>query len=155
MADIVDKPTRSRMMSGIKGKNTNPEMVVRKALFARGYRYRIHNRKLPGNPDIVLPKYNTAIQINGCFWHGHEDCHLFRIPKTRPEFWEKKISGNKERDNLKSEQLIQLGWRLITIWECALKGSSIDDFQDLVQKIEIFFQSPDCTVLDLRSHSTT
>jgi len=109
------------MMSGIRGKNTRPEMVVRKALFKYGFRYRLHDPSLPGKPDIVLPKYRAIILVNGCFWHGH-GCHLFKWPKTRHEFWKKKITGTVERDRKNLVKYHELGWRVLVIWECALKG---------------------------------
>lgn len=121
MTDIVDKETRSRMMSGITGKNTGPERVVRRALHARGLRYRLHSKDLPGRPDIVLPKYRAVIFVHGCFWHGHH-CHLFKIPATRPEFWSGKIDGNVQRDKRNTKLLLESGWRVLCIWECAIKG---------------------------------
>lgn len=121
MADVVDPATRSRMMSGIRGKNTKPEMMIRKALHARGFRYRIHCKDLPGNPDLCLPKYRAVIFVHGCFWHGH-DCHLFKWPKTRPEFWKAKIERNRYVDEVAIERLSVSGWRVAIIWECALKG---------------------------------
>jgi len=121
LADIVDKATRSRMMSGIRGKDTAPEMIVRRGLHARGFRFRLHDRKLPGRPDIVLPGRKAVIMVQGCFWHGH-DCHLFRWPASRPDFWRAKISGNVERDRQNALGLRTAGWRLLTVWECAVKG---------------------------------
>jgi len=121
LADIVTPEVRSRMMSGIRGKNTKPEIVLRKALHARGFRYRIHDRTLPGRPDIVLPKWKAVILVQGCFWHGH-DCSLFRMPSTRQEFWCEKIEGNRARDARNREQLVDLGWRVLEVWECAMKG---------------------------------
>lgn len=121
MADIVDRRTRSRMMSGIRGKNTRPELVVRKALFARGYRYRLHDPKLPGKPDLVFPKYRAVVFVHGCFWHGHR-CRLFKWPATRKKFWSNKITGNRKRDRLVRASLIKAGWRICTVWECAIKG---------------------------------
>jgi len=123
MTDIVDKKTRSRMMSGIRGKDTKPELLIRKPLFARGFRYRLHDKRLPGKPDLVFPKYKAVIFIHGCFWHGH-DCHLFKWPKTRPEFWKKKINRNMEVDNNNYNKLKEKGWRVLTIWECSVKGKS-------------------------------
>lgn len=120
MADVVDPATRSRMMSGIRGKNTKPELLIRKALHARGFRYRLHC-DLPGKPDICLPKHGAVIFVHGCFWHGH-DCHLFKWPKTRPEFWQAKIARNREVDRLAEERLLADGWRVATVWECAIKG---------------------------------
>lgn len=119
--DVVDKKTRSRMMSGIRSKNTKPEVLIRKALHSRGFRYRINDRKLPGTPDIVLKKYNAVIFIHGCFWHGH-DCSLFRVPSTRKMFWLKKIEKNRKRDVIVQKKLHTLSWRVCNIWECALKG---------------------------------
>lgn len=119
--DVVDAATRSRMMSGIRSKDTKPELVVRRGLHALGFRYRLHDRRLPGKPDIVLPRWRAAIQINGCFWHGH-DCALFRWPGTRQEFWRSKIGRNVERDFEVEVALDRAGWRVLTIWECALKG---------------------------------
>lgn len=121
MADIVSKAKRSQMMSGIRGKDTKPEMIVRQGLHARGYRFRLHRKDLPGKPDIVLPKYHAAIFVNGCFWHGH-DCHLFKWPKTRESFWREKIGLNRERDVATVSNLLSQNWRVLVIWECAIKG---------------------------------
>lgn len=143
MADIVSPAKRSQMMAGINGKDTKPELQVRKALYARGFRYRLHNKKLPGKPDIVLAKYNTAIQVNGCFWHGHEDCHLFRFPKSRVEFWENKIGGNIARDKVNLEQLEKLGWRVLVIWECALKGKGRIGIDTVAEATTNFIRSQD------------
>ena len=120
MADVVDPATRSRMMSGIRGKNTKPELLIRKALHARGFRYRLHC-DLPGKPDICLPKHRAVIFVHGCFWHGHE-CHLFKWPATRPEFWRAKIGRNREVDWAAESRLSDGRWRVAVIWECALKG---------------------------------
>ena len=121
MADVVDPATRSRMMSGIRGKNTKPELLIRKALHARGFRYRLHC-DLPGKPDICLPKHRAVIFVHGCFWHGHE-CHLFKWPATRPEFWRAKIGRNREVDRAAVERLQEWGWRVCVIWECSIKGN--------------------------------
>jgi DNA mismatch endonuclease (patch repair protein) len=121
MADVVDRKTRSRMMSGIRGKNTRPELLIRKGLHARGFRFRLHDKRLPGKPDLVLPKYSAVIFVHGCFWHGH-DCHLFKWPKSRREFWRKKITRNKAKDAESCVSLKKEGWYILTIWECALKG---------------------------------
>ena len=138
MADIVSPQKRSEMMSGIRGKDTKPEIIARKALHKRGFRFRLHNRKLPGKPDIVLPKYQTVMLINGCFWHGH-NCHLFKWPKSNKEFWEDKINGTKARDIKNKESLEKAGWHVITIWECQLRGHSTDSvnstFDDLSDEI--------------------
>lgn len=119
--DVHDKKTRSYNMSCIKGKNTKPEELVRKFLFSKGFRYRKNDKRLPGSPDIILPKYKTAIFVNGCFWHGHAGCKYFVWPKSNKEFWENKIKANIERDNKKIKQLEELGWKVIVIWECELK----------------------------------
>lgn len=121
MVDIVSPEVRSRMMSGIRGKDTKPEMTIRKGLHCRGFRYRLHARELPGKPDLVFAKYHAVIFVHGCFWHRHK-CHLFKWPKTRPDFWRTKIDRNCEVDKQVTNQLIADGWRVLTIWECALKG---------------------------------
>jgi DNA mismatch endonuclease (patch repair protein) len=124
MTDIVSAEKRSAMMAGIKGKNTKPEMTVRKALFAQGFRFRLHYKKLPGNPDIVLPKHQVAIFVHGCFWHMHSNCKLSKIPSSRPEFWISKLKANASRDKQATSQLLQLGWRVLVIWECHLKSTA-------------------------------
>ena len=121
MTDIVDQQTRSRMMSGIRGQNTKPELLIRKGLFALGFRYRLHSPGLPGKPDIVLKKYGAVIFVNGCFWHGH-DCPLFKWPKTREAFWRAKIEANRQRDDAALAELTRSDWRVLTVWECAFKG---------------------------------
>ena len=122
MVDVVDCSTRSRMMSSIRSKNTKPELVIRKILHSNGYRYRLHVKSLPGSPDIVLKRWNAVIFVQGCFWHGHEECNLSHTPKTRTDFWLDKISANKLRDTKNVGRLIAIGWRVIEVWECALKG---------------------------------
>lgn len=124
--DVHDKKTRSYNMSRIKSKNTKPEEIVRKYLFSKGFRYRKNDKRLPGTPDIVLPKYKTVIFVNGCFWHGHKDCRYFVVPKTNTDFWLKKINTNIERDKRKQEALKELGWNVIVVWECELKKQSRD-----------------------------
>lgn len=121
MTDIVDSATRSRMMSGIRGKNTIAEVEIRKRLFASGFRYRLHDTKLPGKPDIIFPRFKAVIFIHGCFWHAH-NCHLFKWPSSRKEFWKKKLGGNIKRDNRNIATLKKLGWRVLIIWECAFRG---------------------------------
>ena len=121
MTDLISKEKRSYMMSMIKGKNTKPEIIVRKYLFHCGFRFRVNVKRLPGTPDIVLRKYKTAIFVNGCFWHGHENCKYFVLPKTNSEFWSDKIERNKARDKKQQRQLAAMGWHCITIWECQLK----------------------------------
>jgi len=126
MADVHNIATRSYNMSRIKGKNTRPEMIVRKFLFSKGFRYRLHDKKLPGKPDIVLPKYKTVIFINGCFWHGHEGCRYYVVPKTRTTWWIDKINRNKQLDAENYNKLLQLDWKIIYIFECELKKDNKD-----------------------------
>jgi DNA mismatch endonuclease (patch repair protein) len=121
MPDVVDRETRSRMMAGIRGKDTRPELLLRRALHSRGFRYRVHVAALPGKPDMVFPKWRAIIQIHGCFWHCH-DCHLFKWPSSRVDFWRAKITRNREKDNEANRALVRAGWRILTVWECALKG---------------------------------
>ena len=122
MSDILTASQRHRCMSRIRGKNTTPEILVRKGLHARGFRFRLHNKKLPGCPDIVLPKYGVAIMVNGCFWHGHKGCRYATEPKSNVEFWEAKIARNRHRDEVTAAHLEALGWTVITVWECELRG---------------------------------
>lgn len=119
--DVHDKMTRSYNMSQIKGKNTKPEEIVRKYLFSQGFRYRKNDKRLPGTPDIVLPKYKTVIFVNGCFWHGHEGCKYFVWPQNNADFWREKIYANIARDKIKFGMLKDLGWKIIIVWECELK----------------------------------
>ena len=124
MPDTLSQSQRSHCMSSIRGKNTKPEILVRKGLHARGFRFRLHNKKLPGSPDVVLPKYGVAIMVNGCFWHGHKGCRYATKPKTNVEFWETKIARNRHRDEVTNAHLEALGWHVITVWECEFRGKS-------------------------------
>lgn len=124
MADVHTPEQRSRNMSAIRSKNTKPEETVRKYLFSQGFRYRKNDSRLPGKPDIVLPKYKTVIFVNGCFWHAHEGCRYFVWPKNNEFFWRNKIEGNVTRDNVNYEKLKQLGWRTLIVWECELKKAN-------------------------------
>jgi DNA mismatch endonuclease (patch repair protein) len=133
MADNLDKKTRSYIMSQIKGKHTKPELLVRKFLFANGFRYRLHVKNLPGKPDIVLPKYKTAILVNGCFWHGHQNCVIYRPPRTNADWWKEKIERNNDKDKKDIKNLLDLGYKVIVIWECEL-GKKIK-LTNLVKKI--------------------
>lgn len=121
MADIVTPEVRSRMMGGIRGRDTKPEVLLRRMLFASGFRFRLQQKDLPGKPDIVLPKWKAAIFVHGCFWHRHEGCSLTATPGTRTEFWQKKFEGNVERDARTRDQLLGGGWRVATVWECSLR----------------------------------
>lgn len=119
--DKLTEEQRHRCMAAIRSKNTRPEILVRRFLFAYGFRFRIHHPRLPGHPDIVLPKYRTVIFVNGCFWHGHEDCRYFVMPKSNVAFWTNKIERNRQRDGRVQRQLAAMGWHCIVIWECQLK----------------------------------
>ena len=137
MADVHTPEQRSYNMSRIRGKNTKPEELVRKFLFAQGFRYRKTDARFPGKPDIVLPKYKTVIFINGCFWHGHEGCKYFVWPKSNEQFWRNKIEGNISRDQRNAMLLRDSGWEVIVIWECQLKKDSFSEVMDkLVQQLK-------------------
>ena len=140
MTDIVDPGTRSRMMAGIKGKNSAPEMIVRSGLHRRGFRFRLHDKSLLGKPDIVLPKYNAVINIHGCFWHGHEQCRYFKLPSTRPDFWQAKIYGNRVRDRYQYQQLLDSGWRVMTIWECALRSGKPIPRDEIMDSLSLWLK---------------
>lgn len=144
MVDIVDKTTRSRMMSGICAKDTSPEVVIRKKLHSCGYRYRKNVKTLPGTPDIVLKRYDAIIQIHGCFWHGH-GCNDFKWPATRPVFWKNKILGNQKRDRLSEQQLVKDGWKVLIVWECVVKkatqGKGYANLEELVDQVSFWIKS--------------
>lgn len=127
---------RSRMMRGIRGSNTQPELQVRKELHARGFRYRLNAKELPGRPDIVLPKWKTVIFVHGCFWHAHQGCRYFRIPATRIEFWQEKLAANAARDARQVEQLLEMGWRVLVVWECALRNDNATTLGKVVTFVE-------------------
>jgi len=126
MADRVSKETRSYNMSRIKGKDTKPEIIVRSYLFSRGLRFRKNDKRYPGSPDIVLPKYNTIVFVHGCFWHLHEGCKYATMPKSNVEFWKNKLHQNKERDERNQKELEEMGWNVITVWECELKKDKLE-----------------------------
>ncbi|MCC5993947.1 MAG: DNA mismatch endonuclease Vsr [Rhodobacteraceae bacterium] len=135
MADIVDSETRSRMMSGIRGKDTRPELALRRALYARGFRYRLHARGIAGRPDLVLKKYRAIIFVHGCFWHRHEGCSLATTPATRSEFWADKFAANVARDRIILDSLLAEDWRVATIWECVLrKPQSVEQTAAAIEK---------------------
>lgn len=119
--DVLTPSQRHRAMASNRSKNTRPEVLVRKFLWRKGFRYRLNSPRLPGHPDIVLRKYRTCVFVNGCFWHGHVGCGCFRMPKTNREFWERKINRNRERDREEQRRLAAMGWHCITVWECELK----------------------------------
>lgn len=133
MTDIVDQQTRSRMMSGIRDKDTKPELALRRALHARGFRFRLHSKKVHGRPDLVLPKHRTAVFVHGCFWHRHEGCRFATTPSTREKFWQKKFEANVARDDAVRLKLLEDGWRVATVWECALrKPNQVNATTDLL-----------------------
>uniref|UniRef100_UPI004048EA2D very short patch repair endonuclease n=1 Tax=Yoonia sp. TaxID=2212373 RepID=UPI004048EA2D len=139
MTDIVDKQTRSRMMAGIKGKDTKPELVLRRALHARGFRYRLHSKDVPGRPDLVFPKHHAIVFVHGCFWHRHEGCRYTTTPSTRPEFWQAKFDANVIRDAAIRDQLIETGWRVATVWECSLRKT--DQLATMVELLSTWLLS--------------
>lgn len=144
MADVVSREKRSQMMAGIKGKNTRPEIAIRKALFALGYRFRIHDTRLPGKPDVVFPGRKAVLFVEGCFWHQH-DCHLFKMPSSRQDFWRNKIESNKRRDVRVRDELQAQGWRYLTVWECALKGRTRLPFPVVIDRIRAWLESTERT----------
>lgn len=150
--DIVPAHVRSRMMSGITSKNTKPELAIRSALHKRGFRFRLHRRDLPGKPDLVFTSRNAVLFVHGCFWHGH-DCHLFRWPKSREEFWQDKIGKNIDRDKKQRQALEEAGWRVGAIWECALKGKNRLPFDSVVDQCAIWLKS-DRKMLEVRGDET-
>ena len=132
--DTVDQKTRSRIMSRVKGKNTKPELLIRRALHRQGFRYRLHDKKLPGHPDLVFPKYKAVVLINGCFWHDH-GCYRSTKPKTDVLFWKDKFKQNRERDRRNIESYLNDGWRVLIIWDCALIGKLKLDLDDVTAEI--------------------
>lgn len=150
MADVHSAAVRSKNMQAIKAQNTKPEMIVRRMLHGMGFRFRLHVRSLPGTPDIVLPKYRTIIQIQGCFWHAH-DCHFFKLPETRREFWVEKIAANQFRDQKAIAELLRSGWRVAVIWECALKGKSKIDFADM---LSVWIEAGESNTLTVSGNQT-
>ena len=140
--DIWDKKKRSEVMSKIRSKDTKPELTLRKSLFAKGFRYRVNDKRLPGSPDIVLPKYKTVIFLHGCFWHRHEGCKYAYTPKTNTKFWIDKITSNKERDKIYMQKLIVQGWNVLTIWECEIRHEYKHNITPLIDRIpvELFAQ---------------
>ncbi|HTQ15663.1 MAG TPA: DNA mismatch endonuclease Vsr [Rhizomicrobium sp.] len=140
MPDIVDKATRSRMMSGIRSQNTKPERIVRSGLHKIGYRFGLNNRSLRGTPDLVLRKHRAVIFVHGCFWHGHE-CRLFRLPATNREFWRTKIARNRQVDSESVHQLLGEGWRVLIVWECALRYKSARQIENLLRRVDRWLKS--------------
>ncbi len=138
MADVHEPETRSYNMSQVSGKDTKPEMIVRKFLHANGFRYGLHRKNLPGKPDLVLPKYNSVIFVHGCFWHAHENCKYFTVPETRTQWWKNKLYGNKNRDEKNIKTLEKLGWKVITVWGCEIKPKKRENrLTKLVYELEL------------------
>jgi len=142
MTDVHTPEQRARNMRAIKGRDTKPELLLRRALHARGLRYRLHRKDLPGRPDIVFPRHKVCVFVNGCFWHGH-DCDLFKQPRTRTDVWMTKIETNRKRDAAATQSLVARGWRVLTVWECALKGPKQVPFDALLSECITFIMSAD------------
>lgn len=140
MPDVHDRATRSRNMAAVRGKDTKPELIIRKGLHAAGLRYRLHVKDLPGKPDLVFPKHRAAVFVHGCFWHGHA-CPLFKLPETRRDFWHQKIEGNVARDEAAIVRLRSLGWRVAVVWECALRGKDRRDLADVLSELSSWIRS--------------
>ena len=133
MADVFSPEKRSSIMSCVKGRNTKPEMVVRSLIHRMGFRFRLHGRDLPGNPDIVLPRHRKVVFVHGCFWHGHSGCPRSKRPTTNNDFWAKKLDGNIDRDRRFQDELVRARWNVLVIWQCEMK-----DLSKLIQKLEAF-----------------
>ena len=144
MVDVLTPEQRRHNMSRIRASDTKPEMILRRGLHARGLRFRLHRRDLPGTPDLVLPRYSAVIFVHGCFWHGHQ-CALFKWPQTRREFWRAKILANHQRDRTAVARLSESGWRVLTVWECALRGRGRLDHEELLQSVLAFLGASDQT----------
>lgn len=142
MADVVDKATRSRMMAGIRGKNTKPELVIRSALHRRGLRFKLHDAALPGKPDLVFPKFGAVVFIHGCFWHRHE-CQYFKWPRSNKAFWRSKLLGNVRRDAVMLSALENAGWRVCVLWECGLKQKNIAVLDRIHEQIAKWIRASD------------
>ena len=140
MADVVTPDVRSRMMSGIRGTHTKPELIIRREIHRLGFRYRLHERSLPGKPDLVFPRWKAVLFVHGCFWHGH-DCHLFRLPATRPDFWRTKIERNRVVDRRSEVALAERGWRCGVVWECALKGRARPPIASVAARVGSWLRS--------------
>lgn len=148
MADVHSMEQRSANMRAIRHKDTTPEIQIRRMLFAQGFRFRLHVKTLPGSPDLVLPKHRVAVFVHGCFWHGH-CCHLFKVPATRTEFWLAKIQANRDRDYRDENKLLASGWRVLTIWECALKGKLKRSPSDVASQAGAWILAADLVVPQL------
>lgn len=148
MADVLTPEQRRRNMSRIHGRDTKPEMFVRRGLHASGFRYRLQDRQLPGRPDLVFPRYHAVIFVHGCFWHGH-DCPMFKLPATHREFWDAKIASNRSRDERTITVLLESGWRVATVWECSLRGSRRLPEDEVLRRCQTFLLSEEVTKIDI------
>jgi len=135
MTDVMSAEKRSALMSRIKGKNSSPELLVRRLLWRAGFRFRLHARELPGRPDIILPRWHVAVFVHGCFWHLHKGCRYSQLPATRPDFWKNKLEANRERDQRKTSALLASGWRVAVVWECAVRADATMSVQLLEEWI--------------------
>lgn len=149
MPDTVSAETRKRIMTAVKGKNTKPELVVRRLLHTLGFRFRLHVKDLPGHPDIVMPKYRAVVLVHGCFWHGH-DCHLYRLPKTRSDWWSAKVDRNRDLDRRTVESLEERKWRVAEVWECAIKGRTRIPHEEIADQLEEWLLSGSTERLQVR-----
>lgn len=152
MADVLTPAQRQLNMSRIRGRDTKPEMLVRRGLHACGFRYRLQDRQLPGRPDLVFPRYHAVIFVHGCFWHGH-DCQMFKLPTTRREFWETKITSNRSRDEWATAALVELGWRVATVWECSLRGPGRLPEDEVIRKCRAFLLSQEAKLINIRGEA--
>lgn len=148
MADVLTPEQRRLNMSRIRGRDTKPEMLIRRGLHARGFRYRLQDRKLPGRPDLVFPRYHAVVFVHGCFWHGH-NCPMFKLPVTRQEFWATKIASNRARDERATGALLKLGWRVANVWECSIRGTAKLTDDEVITRCQEFLLSDEVTLLDI------
>lgn len=154
MADVLSPEQRRLNMSRIRGRDTKPEMLVRRGLHSRGLRFKLHDRTLPGRPDLVFPKYRTVVFVHGCFWHAH-GCALSKLPTTRRDFWSKKLEGNAARDSKAVTLLLSCNWRVLVIWECALRGSSRRPLEEVIERADHFIRTEQTSLLMLPEDTTT
>lgn len=145
MVDVLNPEQRRLNMSRIRGRDTKPEMLIRRGLHAQGFRYLLQDRKLPGRPDLVFPRYHAVIFVHGCFWHGHK-CPMFKLPVTRREFWAKKIAENRSRDKRTMEALLKLGWRVASVWECSVRGTAKLTTEEVITRCQKFLLSDEVTL---------
>lgn len=148
MVDVLTPEQRHLNMSRIRGRDTKPEMLIRHGLHARGFRYRLHDPKLPGRPDLVFPRYHAVVFIHGCFWHGH-GCPMFKLPVTRQEFWAAKIAYNRARDERATAALLELGWRVANVWECSIRGPAKLTGDEAITRCQTFLLSEELTLIDI------